>query len=1003
MFTFPSIFSIPISDIKVEPESQVDSIAPLTPENVVEVVHPSKGGAAAEGAMEEEDDNMGALLDTFCDRIQQAVAEGEGESDRADPVTAMEVAEEQQKETVVAAQSIKSEHPVSDDVAIQDSGGVFKDHNYSLFKDVNPVDQLLMTYYMSTEKGAAPVSQNNQNVCKILELLGTIVSASSTQLISGAIEMIEIYTSLMRAKFNERDQSLEKVYADNAYLSEVREMSVFLTNEGNRVASAFIEDKEKKKAKGIVTAPDGNSNQSPIEDGEKNKSTDENDKMPRKTGNELLTQLKVDINGRLREFRVRHDVIPCEEVGQQTDETPEVEKQEFSCQTDPIPIPVPVSSSSPVQRPLKYFSSSDIDTDSSAASLSSEAKRRKKRKTKKEILAGFFEREDQQEVDALLVKVRKKRERGVAPVTGSDDEIDRLINLNNLDRDYQEAEEGDEERPKSDRVTEGGPAQTTEKPPKETVEDILRDIRIDEDDSNDEPEKAEESSEQTEEKRFLKELNLEHKKLLLNSSSEDEEDTKSDSGFGTLVQRSVDEALGSSDESVIEEGVDLFLNDFKVVAEEEKVDKKAKNNVDNNDKTKANDDKNESSAEDAQIDNDDSDGIVVNQRRDSFDAEMAKLLEDTDEEEGECKGVDGDDTETEDALETSASTVKKSGDKKSKEAVKNTSNSVKLTAVKDTNKPEDANEDSNAAPLDLSDTVGKRSRNQSMDTVNEENEREEKDLMLKKRKSILNCSSSQNAEKLDALVLRAHQATKNPLLTGALSAAGATPPPPPPPRDPDCISLSSSSSVEELSSLNGAGSSSTKPDTTTTTSSSTANASNTNRNTRKLLSEDQLDINTKKAQKDEAERIKRLERKHEALKKYLAESGDKHKGEIVLDVDPKTKQVIRVHPEIVKHLKEHQVAGVKFLYDCVYGSVVDMPRHKGSGCILAHCMGLGKTLQQITVMHTVVQYPELKTNRILVICPKSTVMNWEDEVKRWIGGIVDGVQLKVYYIPDQTT
>lgn len=40
-----------------------------------------------------------------------------------------------------------------------------------------------------------------------------------------------------------------------------------------------------------------------------------------------------------------------------------------------------------------------------------------------------------------------------------------------------------------------------------------------------------------------------------------------------------------------------------------------------------------------------------------------------------------------------------------------------------------------------------------------------------------------------------------------------------------------------------------------------------------------------------------------------------------------------------------QIAGVKFMYDCCYGSVDSIDKHPGSGCILAHCMGLGKTLQ----------------------------------------------------------
>ena len=40
-----------------------------------------------------------------------------------------------------------------------------------------------------------------------------------------------------------------------------------------------------------------------------------------------------------------------------------------------------------------------------------------------------------------------------------------------------------------------------------------------------------------------------------------------------------------------------------------------------------------------------------------------------------------------------------------------------------------------------------------------------------------------------------------------------------------------------------------------------------------------------------------------------------------------------------------QVDGIKFMYDSCYGSVDNLEKYPGSGCVLAHCMGLGKTLQ----------------------------------------------------------
>lgn len=143
-----------------------------------------------------------------------------------------------------------------------------------------------------------------------------------------------------------------------------------------------------------------------------------------------------------------------------------------------------------------------------------------------------------------------------------------------------------------------------------------------------------------------------------------------------------------------------------------------------------------------------------------------------------------------------------------------------------------------------------------------------------------------------------------------------------------------------------------------------------------LCSDDELEIDdqladeTKKAQKDEKDRIKRLDARNELLTQVLEsqylesqsklqlltqksksqsqdtesdnEVEDIDPNELLLDYDSKKNEKITVHPEITKLLKPHQKDGIKFMYDNCYGNVDQLDKSSGSGCILAHCMGLGK-------------------------------------------------------------
>lgn len=126
-----------------------------------------------------------------------------------------------------------------------------------------------------------------------------------------------------------------------------------------------------------------------------------------------------------------------------------------------------------------------------------------------------------------------------------------------------------------------------------------------------------------------------------------------------------------------------------------------------------------------------------------------------------------------------------------------------------------------------------------------------------------------------------------------------------------------------------------------------------------------------------------------------------HHNTLVLDIDKKSGTEIVVDSKIVSQLKPHQKEGLQFLFKSCYNdlnesNVNDEMVH---GCILAHCMGLGKTFQVIALLHTVIHYPQLKTERILVLCPKSTILNWQAEVDKWLGPIKSTKTLKVFNFP----
>ncbi len=97
-----------------------------------------------------------------------------------------------------------------------------------------------------------------------------------------------------------------------------------------------------------------------------------------------------------------------------------------------------------------------------------------------------------------------------------------------------------------------------------------------------------------------------------------------------------------------------------------------------------------------------------------------------------------------------------------------------------------------------------------------------------------------------------------------------------------------------------------------------------------------------------------------------------------------------IPPFLDQHMRPHQVDGVRFMRRCVCGL-----RNPGQfGCVLAHEMGLGKTLQAVALSWISLKqgFPRPGSpgqtdpcSRIIIICPTTLIMNWYNEFSKWCG------------------
>lgn len=146
---------------------------------------------------------------------------------------------------------------------------------------------------------------------------------------------------------------------------------------------------------------------------------------------------------------------------------------------------------------------------------------------------------------------------------------------------------------------------------------------------------------------------------------------------------------------------------------------------------------------------------------------------------------------------------------------------------------------------------------------------------------------------------------------------------------------------------------------------------------------------TKLNQVSAQERVHNQEKQREKLQKTwenMGISNDDPRHQVVSFGDP----AIYLPSHIGSRVKPHQLRGVQFMWR----ELIEDKNQQG--CLLAHTMGLGKTMQVISLLSTVAaaaasddirirkQIPEhLHRSQTLVLCPSSLIDNWLEEFQMW--------------------
>ncbi|XP_011301973.1 uncharacterized protein [Fopius arisanus] len=109
---------------------------------------------------------------------------------------------------------------------------------------------------------------------------------------------------------------------------------------------------------------------------------------------------------------------------------------------------------------------------------------------------------------------------------------------------------------------------------------------------------------------------------------------------------------------------------------------------------------------------------------------------------------------------------------------------------------------------------------------------------------------------------------------------------------------------------------------------------------------------------------------------------DEHARVLINVGHPDNEPDVFLAPQVARIIKPHQIGGIRFLFDNIVESIERYKISSGFGCILAHSMGLGKTLQVASFCDIFFRCTTAKT--VLCIMPINTLQNWLAEFNMWL-------------------